>query len=285
MILQYLGTGAAEGFPALFCACKQCENAWQRGGRNIRMRSQAVIYKEALGHGGPDDILLIDYPADTYANMLNHGLRLRQVGHLLVTHSHKDHFIPEELSYRNATNAKPKPEHDFHIYGNKEVKQRLLDTTARADSLLDMKFHVPECFQPFHAGAYTVTPLAAAHTSYTQEERTFIYIIEHGGKRMLYGNDTSVFPEETWDYIAGKPFDLVSLDCTYCGEKGGRNHMGMPDVLEVRARMEKLGCIMPNTRVILHHFSHNHASCHDEMVELAKPHNLEVAYDGAVWEV
>jgi phosphoribosyl 1,2-cyclic phosphate phosphodiesterase len=60
--------------------------------------------------------------------------------------------------------------------------------------------------------------------------------------------------------------------------------MGLPDALEVRERMEKIGCLKPETKFVLHHFSHNGGSCHDEMVEQAAVHDMDVSYDGGVWE-
>ena len=35
MKLLYLGTAAAEGWPALFCSCPVCESARKEGGRNL----------------------------------------------------------------------------------------------------------------------------------------------------------------------------------------------------------------------------------------------------------
>ena len=55
MKIKYLGTAAAEAVPAPFCECEICERAREKGGRNIRTRSQAVI----------DDRILIDFCADT----------------------------------------------------------------------------------------------------------------------------------------------------------------------------------------------------------------------------
>lgn len=43
MKIKYLGTGAAEGIPALFCRCAICNEARKRGGRELRTRSQAII--------------------------------------------------------------------------------------------------------------------------------------------------------------------------------------------------------------------------------------------------
>src|SRR5699024_7123072 len=48
MKLTYLGTAAAEGFPALFCNCPACREAARLGGRNIRTRSQALINRDLL---------------------------------------------------------------------------------------------------------------------------------------------------------------------------------------------------------------------------------------------
>lgn len=39
----YLGTAAAEGFPAVFCDCAFCKEARMLNGKNIRTRSQALI--------------------------------------------------------------------------------------------------------------------------------------------------------------------------------------------------------------------------------------------------
>ena len=61
MKIKFLGTCAAEGFPAMFCQCPVCEKAREKGGKNIRTRSQAVI----------DDTLLIDFPADTYMHIFH----------------------------------------------------------------------------------------------------------------------------------------------------------------------------------------------------------------------
>ena len=67
-------------------------------------------------------------------------------------------------------------------------------------------------FEPFKVLDYVVTPLLAKHM---QDEKCYIYMIEDKfDKTMLYGNDTSWFPEETWMYLKGHYFDMVSLDCT-----------------------------------------------------------------------
>jgi len=66
MKLQYLGTAAAEGIPAVFCECENCIKSKLSGGRNIRTRSQALI----------DDCILIDFPQDTYMHYLKYDFPL-----------------------------------------------------------------------------------------------------------------------------------------------------------------------------------------------------------------
>jgi len=284
MKLQYLGTAAAEGWPGLFCNCKQCETARILGRKNIRTRSQAVLYTNAVGSGGVEDILLIDLPPDTYLHCLHHGLRLDRIGHLLITHSHFDHFSPAELTYRSGVYANPAPSFPLNVYGNETVRE-VYQRVAGCDGV---KYHVVENFRPFEAGKFTVTALLATHD---RTERCLIYMIEHEGKRMLYGNDTGIFPEETWQYISGKPFDLVSLDCTHGINKEGNNHMGIPDVLEVKRRMEILGCLKAGksggagSKVVLNHFSHNDGPYYDAMLDVAADYSLEVSYDGGVWDI
>ena len=48
MKIKYLGTGAAEGIPAIFCNCSICKNAKNMKGKEIRTRCQAIIDEEII---------------------------------------------------------------------------------------------------------------------------------------------------------------------------------------------------------------------------------------------
>ena len=91
MYIKYLGTAAAEGFPALFCNCEYCNEARRLGGKNIRTRSQTLI----------NDNLLLDFPADTYSHFLQNGVKGDKIEYLLITHAHSDHFYLDDLFMRN----------------------------------------------------------------------------------------------------------------------------------------------------------------------------------------
>ena len=47
LIMQFLGTGAAEGIPSPFCRCRVCENARKVKGKEILLRK---AYKEPKFH-------------------------------------------------------------------------------------------------------------------------------------------------------------------------------------------------------------------------------------------
>ena len=270
MKIQYLGTAAAEGWPGLFCRCEVCRRAREAGGKNIRTRSQALI----------DDTILMDFPPDTYLHMLRDGLPLPEIRTLLLTHSHQDHWYPEDLAFRGEGFS-----HDIdgilEIYGNDACAQRLKAILPIVgQSMMDaMRAHYNEvtAFSPFETQGYRVTPLKALHN---RAENCLIYLIEKDGKSLLYANDTGLFPQETWEYLRGKKLDLVSMDCTMQQIPEGTNHMGLTDNAELCRRLGEAGYTHEGTKYVITHFSHNGGLLHEELEERARPLGFLTAYDG-----
>src|SRR4030042_946112 len=58
MRLFFLGTAAAEGYPAIFCNCANCRQARLLGGRDQRFRSALLV----------NDDLLIDFAPELLAS-------------------------------------------------------------------------------------------------------------------------------------------------------------------------------------------------------------------------
>lgn len=271
MKLQYLGTAAAEGWPALFCECDHCKRSKMAGGRNIRTRSQALI----------DDTLVIDFPPDTYMHILCNGLDAGRWTGALITHAHSDHFYASDFAMHRppfSHGAAP-----MEIYLNRMAaymaKDLIMESQIRQNGL---SFHVVDNFVPFRHARYEITPLHADHDAM---QDAHFYIISDGSRSLLYAHDTGFFPEDTWTHLKDRHFDCVSLDCTYGALLTHRNgHMAIDVCAEVVHRLEDMGCINAQTRRIVNHFSHNSLKTYDELLPMAEEYGLEVSYDGMIVE-
>lgn len=277
MKIQYLGTAAAEGIPAVFCDCRTCRKAVELGGKNIRTRSQALI----------DDMLLVDMPPDSYYHFIHNNIRSAAIAALLVTHSHQDHFYPAEFILRAEPYAHMHHVPVLSVYGNAKVHALYKVEMALQDDSLNLNsrvcFHEIKEFETFVTpGRYVVTPLLANHD---KTENCLLYLIEKNGKTIFYSNDTGVYPEATWEYLKGRHIDLVSFDCTCMLKKDGANHMGLPDNIEMKERLYREGCVDDNTKFIITHFSHNYHLMHDELDVQGHRYGFITAYDGMSLEV
>lgn len=277
MRLRYLGTAAAEGCPALFCTCPLCTAARQGGGRDVRTRSQVLV----------DDTLLIDFPADTYHHALSTPeLNLPALRHLLITHSHADHFYPLDLGLRCSGFAAETPGM-LTVYGSETVARgweatRNGEYAPFAELSERVRIRVLEPYESFDAGGYTVTALPADHK---RDELCLLYAIEKEGKRLLYANDTGIQLEDgVWEFLKGRRFDAVSMDCTAMDREVGRYHMGLPDNRALRTRLLELGAADGDTRFAVTHFSHFGGLTHAELQRRAAACGFETAYDGMVLE-
>ncbi len=279
MKITYYGTAAAEGIPAIFCTCETCEKARKNGGKDIRTRSQSMI----------DENLLIDLPADTYMHVLHGGLPLHRIEHCIITHSHEDHLYPAELELLAGGFAPVRPtDKPFAIYGSRAVLKHIsaimyeynLKESGRAS--FDMIYP----FNTYSIGEYQVTPLVATHDTLSGP---YIYIIEKDNERILYGNDTGLFPEETWEYLERNPmvFDFISLDCTAgIGDMDYDSHMNLERNIITKNRLTQIGCVNDDTVFCINHFSHNGGHIlHKELSEGAKKHGFVVSYDGMVYDI
>lgn len=271
MELQYWGTAASEGWPALFCDCEACRTARALGGKNIRTRSQALV----------DNTLLLDFPADTYWHSIRYNTDLSCLKNILITHSHEDHLYPLDLILK-ATPYAHGGAPCLTIYGNDVVTamiRRAMEQSAMPEIGQFLHPVTVEPFCPFAVEDYTVTALPADHIP---EEKCYLYLIRHGDKTLLYAHDTGIFPDATWRYLKAQQLhlDAVSIDCTFVLRSNERGHLGLPNVLDVRKHLTALGCTDERTFFIINHFSHNVPATHEELSAEAGKYGILTAYDG-----
>lgn len=271
MKIQYLGTAAAEGIPAIWCDCPVCRKVRMTMGKDQRSRSQAII----------DDRLLVDFPQDAYWHMIQNHLAFCGIKNVIITHSHQDHLYPDDFGMRSRVYAN-NITGPVHVWGNEKV----IDGVRHAleiDIPGRVEVHTVQEYVPLQIDGFTITPVLAHHDP---QEKCLLYIIEKDGKRMMYGNDTGEWLPQTWDYIEQNRlhFDLVSMDCTMGNTVLYEGHMGIPNVLNTLERLEKDNLIDGNTKKIVTHFSHNNYIFYEDMKEMLAPYGIEPTYDGMTVE-
>ena len=100
------------------------------------------------------------------------------------------------------------------------------------------------------------------------------------GKRALLGHDTGWYDAPTWEFLSGKPLDLLVLDCTHGTEDHIPNHLGGTALAQVRDEFARRGSLASDVVCVATHFSHNSGSLHDELAAFFNPLGFQVAYDG-----
>lgn len=278
MKIRFLGTGAAEGAPAIYCKCDVCEELRRRGAKEWHTRSQIVI----------DDGLGIDFPPDAYSHALMQGVDLGKITHLLVTHSHMDHFYAHDFILRGYKYTRT-PLAPLEIYGNQEVCKVFFECTRRelreeiAKTIIMREIRA---FEPFCVGdGYEVTALLAQHS---QAETAFVYLIEKNGKSYLHLTDTGRLPLSTLDYLenhaknTGRKINLVTFDCTFLFQTAGTvsRHMGLEDNKTMQEEMQRRGIVDGQTRYVITHYSHNSAPLLENLTRAEKEYGYKAAFDG-----
>ena len=274
MKIQFLGTAAAEGIPALFCTCDVCRKVRKSGGKDVRSRCQTLI----------DDELIIDFGPDTYHHCLTYGVDLSQIRDCIVTHVHQDHFYPAELTYLRPPFAEVPADYPlFRVWGSEDVGLKVEEIFANPK--IRAEYHEIKPFVPVEIAGHTVTPLKATHGT----DHPYVYLIQKDDKCILYAHDSGIFPDETWDYLAGLKLhiDLISFDCSGGTEDdlSYRSHMCLGRNVRCRERLQSMGLVDDTTRCFVNHFSHNGKDVLWEDLEpQARAAGFEVTYDGLVTE-
>ncbi len=278
MKIKFLGTGAAEGVPAMFCNCDFCRKIRSMGKSEFRTRSQILI----------DGCLSIDFPPEAYAHSLKYGIELTRLKYLLVTHSHMDHFYAHDFILRGYKYARLE-NNVLNIYGNAEVKKVFNECTAREmkpDVMPHIQFTEIKPYQVLYVGNYKIVTIPANHS---KTEEALLFYIECEGKGYLHLYDTGRISDEAFDFLSANraKVNLVCFDCTFLEQVGGENsrHMGIEDDMLMKQKLLSRGIIDGNTEIVISHFSHNANPTRANLSRIEKKFNVTAAYDGYETEI
>ncbi len=277
MKIQFLGTGAAEGIPAMFCNCAFCKEAKRKG--LFRSRTQILL----------DGELSLDFPPDAYFHMLRSGADFSALKYVLITHAHQDHFFAGDFILHGYKFAREMKEQELTILGNAETLEVFSESTRRElrpEIGKHLHHAVLSPFEEARFGDWRVYPLKAKHSS----RDPLLFLLERGGKRVLHLHDTGPLPEEDYVYLAklgGAPVDLVTLDCTFLYDRADENarHMGIYEDMEVLARLSGIGLVDGHTQKVISHFSHNGSPTAEKLRRAEEEYGVIAAYDGMELEI
>lgn len=268
MRICLLGTGGAEGVPAIYGDTRVSDFARTHGGKDLRTRSAAII----------DGTLKIDFGPDTLAQIHRERLDARDWLALIVTHSHDDHLCLTQLQYLvfpfNELDRFP-----FPIYGNDGVRGKL------ADEYPDwpIELHPLTRFESTTIGPYRVTPVEAYHM---QEEEAHNFLIEKDGRTLFYATDTGIWREQSWEFLKGVSVDTMVIESTEgLNPTDYYGHLSLAETIDVVARLRAQGTLKPGSRVITTHHSHRGDLTHAELEERLRPHEIEPGFDGMTFDV
>lgn len=268
MTIRLLGTGGADGIPALFGDDPVSNWAREHGGREIRTRAAAVI----------DEGLKIDLPPENAAQLFDNGLRATDWDLLLFTHSDDDHLTLSELQYAVYPFTE-RFEVPFPIYANATV----LDEIRRRYPDWPIDLCEVRSFETFESSGYRISPLRARHTP---GEDCVNYLIERDGRRLVYATDTGVWSDETFEFLIGTQVHLLVLECTNAFQPSTYlGHLDMEGFSYMIKRLRSSGVLANDSRVITTHHSAAGGARHCDLPSALAPLGAEPGYDGMLLEV
>lgn len=278
MKVTFLGTGAAEGVPAMFCSCEFCSGLRKKSPAFYRSRTQVMI----------DDKLCIDFPPEAYTNSVRFGVDLSALGTLLITHSHMDHFYAHDFILRGYKYAQLS-QNVLQIFGNAEVKRVFEECTRRelkSDVAPHLKMTVVKPYEFLTVENYRVLTIPAIHKT---EEDALLYYVEKQGSGYLHLYDTGAVSGEAIDFLVknGAKAAAVALDCTFLDapHKDGARHMCITDCAKIIKTLKAKGVADDSTKFIITHFSHHFAPSEEKLQKIEKEYSVIAAYDGLTVEI
>lgn len=271
MRLLVCGTAAAEAWPGLFCVCAACVEAARLGGKNVRSRAAYML----------GDRIRIDFGPDSVMHQHRYGLRYDRLEHLLVTHSHEDHWHPHELYYRRS-GFSVVPDRPLHVWCNDAVADRFIGAGCDWESCRCIRHALSAQVEVDLGEEISAVPVAASHAA---GEAAMNFVLRTPDTSLLIGHDTGWYGADTWGWLAGRQLGLALMDCTYGSADQSSGHLGCAAVVRMRDEMVRRGALAHGATFYATHFSHNGGWLHDELEAYFSPHGIGVAYDGMELDV
>ena len=268
MKVLLMGTGGADGIPALYGDDRVSKYARANGGKDLRTRSAAVI----------DNDIKLDLGPDTLSQVHRFGLDAREWSALFVTHSDDDHLCLSEIQYGMVPFVECE-KLEYTIYGNELVCEVIRHRYPEWPiDLIELRKYEPVVHEE-----YRITPILATHKG---DEECHNFVIEKDGRKFLYATDTGLYRQEVFDFLAGWNIHAVVVECSEGFHKTPYvGHMDLAQCVEQVSRLRENGAIAPGAAIFTTHHTAGGNATHDELTEALAPYGILPGFDGLSFEV
>ncbi|MBM3170458.1 MAG: hypothetical protein FJZ75_02470 [Bacteroidetes bacterium] len=266
MKITVMGSAGETTVPAIFSQKHGHQRALELGDKDIRSRSALMV----------DSHLKIDFPADTFHQVVTQGLELQHLKYVFITRSSYPNFAAEELASVLPYIGERRSGEHLRIFGNQESIQKAKQVFQ---GIHPVSFHEIQPFQVLNLGPYVIHPLKASNNG---DLNPFNYVVRKGRTSVLYATDTGLYDERNWRYLkSGSILDAVVLGCLHGARPSADMYrMGFPELKRFKEKTEELGISSPRTRWLMTQVSASDGFLHEEWSRLVEPFGFEVAYDG-----
>lgn len=280
----FYGTGAAEGIPDPFCRCYLCEYARKHGGKDVRTRSMFRVSKE----------MTIDLGPDVFLQSFRWG-DLVDLEHVLITHTHEDHFAPMVCSLLKMATARPEKPVNYYLVGDafdvvplmRGNKIFMKGALGRMEEDGLIVFHQLQYGQEYTIGDCKVVPLRGHHFGNMGENSANYLIYLQDGKCIYYGLDTGKYEQDTIDYLKNCKVDILVSECTFGNAEDtyyDPGHLSYTTCIEMIEKLRAQNTLAEDCQIYLTHINHLHTAYHEKLQKMFNntglPYRFQVAYDG-----
>lgn len=262
MKVTFLGTGAADWNIKAYVP-----------GQFHRRYSSILINQDLLVDPGPH---ILHFCEENHTPDLLTGVK-----HILVTHSHADHFTPEIVSSLCL-------DQDRTIWADPACRRKLIAALGE-ETAARIRFVETRCNRDYEIGGYRVTSLRSNHATDDPEEDTRLYLVEQDGRTLYYGCDSAWIPTASWNLIRPRPLNAMVLELT-CGETATYDwrifEHNTPEMLEIMLTMfRKYKLFAPDVKFYVSHMARTLHTDHEALQKYLEPLGVIPAYDGFSFEV
>lgn len=282
----FLGTGAAECVPNIFCGCRVCQEAMASDDpREKRGRSAFLL----------NDRNLIDYGPDIVNSCIRFRCPLQNLRNIFVTHSHADHW--DWTTFENMTMTLTGMPY-LRVFLSQEALDgfdllRQIYEPLRLPSVLKKQpkyrehyeFIPLKPFETYDIDEMKVTPLPTTHPGHFNGEHAQNYLFEKPEHSLLYASDTGPYPEENYEFLCEKHLDTFILEGTFGAvpPQDPTRHLNAERASAMIHRLISLGTVDDRTAVYITHIGHKGQLTHreyEQRMEAEFGPSVRIAYDG-----